>query len=261
MRMIIEVRLSNGETINVIGDAPGKEALKNMAVQNSKKMFADSKYHVLPENDIINFDKWNKDTQMTIQNGGKLYYVSIIYNDLVQSFQIQSAGVKSVYNTIKVKYGINETFFAMIYETNQRVTGVRNTGNYKKSSIALSKDIVRDGCNRRDTSKIDNILNQASVKLETFPGLGEYAADIPLVIGMIRSYFKGNYREVPVGSIIGLIAAIIYFISPVDIIPDVIPVVGQLDDIAVLTWALKQVHDDIRRYEQWLNNNEDIIIG
>ena len=37
------------------------------------------------------------------------------------------------------------------------------------------------------------------------------------------------------------ILAIIYVISPLDLIPDVIPVIGWLDDLGVLAWAARQV--------------------
>jgi uncharacterized membrane protein YkvA (DUF1232 family) len=37
------------------------------------------------------------------------------------------------------------------------------------------------------------------------------------------------------------ILAILYVISPLDLIPDVIPVIGWLDDLGVLAWAARQI--------------------
>jgi len=254
MRMIMDLQLDNGEVITVIGNAENKIQLKSFAVNNCHKLFADPKCHVTMNSEILHLERWSKERHLAVQNGYRLYNVSFIYNDLVQSLQIRSAGTKSAYNQIKINYGLEYDFFAMLYEVGQ--TNVKR----KKSSLELSTSVVNEGCSTNNTSRIDNILSEAVKKLETSGGLGEYAADIPLLIGMIRSYFKGTYREVPVSTIIGVTAAVIYFISPVDVIPDVIPVLGQVDDIAVLTWTLKQAHNDIKRYEEFVNNENDVVI-
>lgn len=88
-------------------------------------------------------------------------------------------------------------------------------------------------------------------QLSEIPGLGEYLQDIPLVCSMIIDYTKGRYKAVPISTIIGLTAAILYFVSPVDLIPDFIPVIGQIDDIGVLIFALKRAHNDIMEYKAW----------
>ena len=68
---------------------------------------------------------------------------------------------------------------------------------------------------------------------------------------MIRSYMKKEYTEIPVGTIIGVVAALIYFVSPIDAIADAIPVVGYIDDVVVVGWAIKMIHDDLQDYRQW----------
>jgi uncharacterized membrane protein YkvA (DUF1232 family) len=42
-----------------------------------------------------------------------------------------------------------------------------------------------------------------------------------------------------------IISALVYFISPVDIIPDVIPGAGYIDDAAVVAWVVSLISDDI----------------
>jgi uncharacterized membrane protein YkvA (DUF1232 family) len=47
------------------------------------------------------------------------------------------------------------------------------------------------------------------------------------------------------------ILALVYLISPLDIIPDIVPFLGQLDDIGVIialcTWAFNLIPKDVRR--------------
>ncbi len=60
---------------------------------------------------------------------------------------------------------------------------------------------------------------------------------------------KKEYTEVPLGTILGIVSALIYILSPIDLIPDRIPGAGHLDDAAVLLICLKAgAEDDIKEY-------------
>jgi uncharacterized membrane protein YkvA (DUF1232 family) len=48
-----------------------------------------------------------------------------------------------------------------------------------------------------------------------------------------------------------LIGAIVYFVNPFDAIPDFIPVIGYLDDAAVIGWVMKTLKDEIERFRAW----------
>lgn len=115
----------------------------------------------------------------------------------------------------------------------------------KKSSKNKAQQVIKD---QKETYAL---LSKAVTHAKEVPGLGPYLADIPLLCSMIYDYAKGQYREVPIGTIIGCTAALIYFVSPIDMIPDFIPVVGQLDDVGVLVYALKAVHQDLQEYNRW----------
>ena len=103
----------------------------------------------------------------------------------------------------------------------------------------------------KDEKKTKELLLKFEKELSTVPIGGEYLADIPVLCSMIMDYQKGAYREVPVKVIIGAVGTILYFVSPVDLIPDILPVIGQLDDITVLMWLLKQCHKEIQGYKNW----------
>lgn len=54
-----------------------------------------------------------------------------------------------------------------------------------------------------------------------------------------------------------MIGAIMYFVMPVDAIPDWIAVLGFTDDAAVITFTLKQVKGDIEKFLEWKKNQEN----
>lgn len=73
---------------------------------------------------------------------------------------------------------------------------------------------------------------------------------VKLFILMIRSYVKGEYREVPFKSILLIFAGLIYFINPFDLIVDFIPGIGYVDDIGLILWILKSVEEDVLRFKE-----------
>jgi len=63
---------------------------------------------------------------------------------------------------------------------------------------------------------------------------GRLIGNFKLLYSLIKDYWKGEYRDVSPWSILVFFAAIIYVISPIDIIPDFLPLVGQIDDALIL---------------------------
>ena len=68
---------------------------------------------------------------------------------------------------------------------------------------------------------------------------------------MLRAWVKGDYKNISTASIIAVVAALLYFINPLDIIPDFIPIIGQLDDIFVLSYLIKTLNKEIERFMAW----------
>lgn len=99
------------------------------------------------------------------------------------------------------------------------------------------------------------ILNDAIKKADNVKGPFEKIwQELQLMFGVIRSWLKGEYREIPVGSIIAILGALVYFLSPIDIIPDVIPGVGYIDDVFVIGLVINQVRADLYKYKNWKEN-------
>ena len=76
---------------------------------------------------------------------------------------------------------------------------------------------------------------------------------------LLRAYTRGEYRTIPWKSLLLIVAALVYFINPVDIIPDLMPVVGFTDDFAVLYLVYKSVGEDIEKFLLWEKSKTTII--
>jgi uncharacterized membrane protein YkvA (DUF1232 family) len=73
---------------------------------------------------------------------------------------------------------------------------------------------------------------------------------VKLFLRMIRAYIQGEYREVPVKTMLIILAGILYFLNPFDLIPDFVPGIGYLDDISILLWVFNSLEKDINKFQE-----------
>lgn len=71
------------------------------------------------------------------------------------------------------------------------------------------------------------------------------------MLRLIRAYHRGDYRSVPESTLVVIVAAIIYIVSPLDVIPDAIPAIGFLDDATILALALQRTRRDLDEFMMW----------
>lgn len=102
-----------------------------------------------------------------------------------------------------------------------------------------------------DDAKINSLLENLENKLKTVPALGTGLADIVIMAEMIRAYVKKEYTEIPVGATIIAVAAVLYFVTPFDLIPDMIPMMGFADDIGVAALSIRLIHEDLMQFKAW----------
>ena len=71
---------------------------------------------------------------------------------------------------------------------------------------------------------------------------------------LIKAYATGQYKEVPWKTILLIVAAVIYFVNPLDLVPDIIPLTGLTDDFAVLLWVYNSVSNEVEKFLEWEKN-------
>ncbi len=111
-----------------------------------------------------------------------------------------------------------------------------------------------------DEDKFERLTEKLEKKLKLMPIIGKQASDIVCMVSLVRSYIKKEYTDIPLGTIISIVSTLIYIISPIDLIPDFIPGVGLIDDLALLTWVFKSINSDVEEYRKWrIVNNKQIL--
>ncbi len=104
---------------------------------------------------------------------------------------------------------------------------------------------------------VHNVLEdeeEIKSKFENKGKLQRYVDDAQLLFNLLRDYANGNYREVPFNVVAAIGGALLYVLSPIDLIPDFIPIVGYLDDAAVIAFCLNLIEKDLISYKVWKRN-------
>ena len=89
------------------------------------------------------------------------------------------------------------------------------------------------------------IENEQELQRDFWRKLKSAAADLPFAEDLLAAYYCAFDRRTPLHVKAVLLGAIAYFILPTDLIPDYIPVIGYVDDAAVLAGAIKLVSSHI----------------
>ena len=123
--------------------------------------------------------------------------------------------------------------------------------NMEQAQELLDKGVEEAEEVIQNPSKVDEILLQLEEKLKEVPAIGSTLADLPLMISMVKAWIKKEYTEVSPKVIACLVGAIIYLLKKKDLISDSIPIVGIVDDIAVLGLALKLSEPELKAFAEW----------
>ena len=103
--------------------------------------------------------------------------------------------------------------------------------------------------------KVVTVLNEVADKLsdkESKTHKFRQLFDVALtLVRLVRSYISGEYRDIATGTIVSGLAVLLYVLSPIDLIPDFIPVLGFLDDLSLVSWFVGKFHGEITKFRDW----------
>ena len=75
------------------------------------------------------------------------------------------------------------------------------------------------------------------------------------MISMLKDVKNGSYKNIPWFTIATIVMAFLYILNPMDIVPDFIPGIGYIDDVAILTMGVGWIESDLHRYLDWRMEN------
>ncbi len=118
---------------------------------------------------------------------------------------------------------------------------------YEKQRVKAEKIIN----NKR---KISNLIRKARKifeRLDKVPRCKGLSQNICNFCDLLSDYFDGIYRNLPVSTIVALVAGLLYVVLPIDVLADFIPVLGWLDDAAVMSFVIAAEQKDLQKYLSW----------
>ena len=103
---------------------------------------------------------------------------------------------------------------------------------------------------KRSGELLGNVLQKAVKHQDQLKGMWQ---DLMALYRMLKAWTKGDYRAMPWKTIVLGLTAVIYFLNPLDIVPDFIPGIGYLDDAVVLGFVMNSIRKDVSKYLEWEN--------
>ena len=102
--------------------------------------------------------------------------------------------------------------------------------------------------------RLRNLLIQSKEKLSRLEinniNHSKLFGRVNLFIRMVKSHIKGDYR-MHWQSIVIIVAALVYFVTPIDLIPDLVPITGYVDDLSILLWVNATLQKEIDAFKLW----------
>jgi uncharacterized membrane protein YkvA (DUF1232 family) len=123
-----------------------------------------------------------------------------------------------------------------------------------------NEELIKEGAQNVTEKDVENVISKSEEikkKFNTKGPLGRFVEDGQLLIAVVKDYWSGKYRQIPYGSIASMAFTLIYVLNPFDIVPDMLPLVGQVDDIAVISACLLLVEHDLHNYKDWKQGKDE----
>ncbi|WP_296332387.1 DUF1232 domain-containing protein [uncultured Treponema sp.] len=107
-----------------------------------------------------------------------------------------------------------------------------------------------------DFKDVENGEDVLAKKSKSGP-LKSYTEKISTLYSMLKDYFSKKYSlSTKTSSIV--IGTLLYIIAPIDIIPDFLPFLGLVDDVAILGACLASISIELSKYQEWKENQNSL---
>lgn len=99
-------------------------------------------------------------------------------------------------------------------------------------------------------------LKRAAEKMaNATPGFNKLWEQLQVLMRLSNAYRTGDYRHIPLKSMLLITASILYFINPMDVLPDLVPIFGLVDDATLIGFVISSLKKDIDKFREWEIDN------
>ena len=138
------------------------------------------------------------------------------------------------------------------------------TGNDIAGSAIFKKFLDSASGYLRQPTKLKQLLTDAYKKASDKNDVGTLAHEawetLQTMFRLIKASISGEYTGVPSTTIMAAVAVLIYFLSPIDLIPDFIPVLGLLDDVALVAWFSTTLKGEMDKFHEWEQTRPSVAV-
>lgn len=103
---------------------------------------------------------------------------------------------------------------------------------------------------------LEKVMSDEKTAQKKASSLGKQFGNFVLLWQLLKDYWNNEYTKVPWKFIAAIVFAVGYLVSPFDIIPDFIPIIGFVDDASVFALVVKSFESEINDYKQWKDSND-----
>lgn len=102
-------------------------------------------------------------------------------------------------------------------------------------------------------ARVQELAKQATAKMLQRGGASLASAQEQLhtLVDLVSAYVQGDYRDISATTLVSVVAALLYFVAPLDALPDFLFGWGLLDDAAVISYVSAQVRTELEAFKQW----------
>ncbi|HEX5808035.1 MAG TPA: DUF1232 domain-containing protein [Anaerolineales bacterium] len=117
-----------------------------------------------------------------------------------------------------------------------------------------SEEYVREGAQKVTPKDIDTVAARSEEIKDKFSAKGplkRFIEDGKVLRALIRDWRTGKYRQALYGTIAAVAFGLLYVLNPFDLVPDILPFIGAVDDATVIGALLLLVERDLKKYRSW----------
>jgi uncharacterized membrane protein YkvA (DUF1232 family) len=125
---------------------------------------------------------------------------------------------------------------------------------YAMIAPKINEEYVKEGAEDITAQDIEKVIDRSEDIEKQFEARGplkRFIEDYRVLKALVKDYRGGSYRQALYGTIAAAVFALLYVFNPFDLVPDVLPFIGAVDDASVMMACLMLIERDLHKYRKW----------